>query len=208
MNDDILPLIRGCLSGDRASWDILIREYSSIAVQILRSRYSSLSASDHEDIIQIISIKLLNNGLRNFNGATKYELLGYFRTITIRETVSYLRQTARHRSNTSLDQPVDGDDSDCSLLDIMPDERLHPNTIAEINDLYRKAMENLSLRDRQILIYKVEGYLDREIADMLGIPMNTVASSYSRIKELLRRTLVVALLIILYGRKFPWMPSL
>jgi hypothetical protein len=38
--------------------------------------------------------------------------------------------------------------------------------------------------------------------------MGTVASRYNRAKELLQRTLIIAILIILSGRKLPWVTSL
>jgi RNA polymerase sigma factor (sigma-70 family) len=166
---------------------------------MLRSRYSSLSSADHEDIIQNVSIKLINNGLTQFNGTTRYELLGYFRTITNREALTFLRQTVRQRSNTSLDQPFECD-PESSLLDILQDDRLDPETIAEINDLYLHALEQLTIRERQILLYKIEGYKDREIAELLDISLGSVAGSYNRIKELLRQTLLIALPMIMFGR--------
>jgi DNA-directed RNA polymerase specialized sigma24 family protein len=69
-------------------------------------------------------------------------------------------------------------------------------------------MGQLSVKDQQILLFKIEGYTDTEIAELLDIPMGTVASRYNRAKELLQRTLIAVVLIILSGRNLPWMASL
>ena len=209
MRDDILPLIQGCLSNDRESWNTLYRDAGSVALNILRGRYSSLSSEDHQDIVQNIFIKLSTNGLRDFHGTTNYEFLNYLGIIAKREAINHIRQHARHNNTASLDQPLSNDDDcDATLLDGLADETLRPDMIAELNDLFSASLAQLSIRDKQILIYKVEGYKDKEIAELLDIPMNTVASAYNRIKELLRRTLAIALLMILFGRNLPGATSL
>lgn len=208
MRDDILSLIQGCLSNKRESWGTLCREIGSIALNILRRRYSSLSSADHDDIVQNIFIKLSSNGLRDFRGTTQYEFLNYLGIIAKREAINHIRQHARHENSASLDQPLSNDDDgDATLLDTLADQTLRPDMIAELNNLFNTSLAQLSIRDKQILIYKVEGYKDKEIAELLDIPMNTVASAYNRIKDLLRRTLTVALLMILFGRNLPGVSS-
>jgi RNA polymerase sigma-70 factor, ECF subfamily len=208
MDDDIVLLINACLSGDGAAWRVLYEEYASVAINILRKRHQSLSSDDHDDIVQIIFAKLVKNGLRNFRGTTRYEFIRYVETMTVREAYSYRRQNLRDDSNISLDQADDEDGHDFPLQHLLKDNSLRPDTIAEINDLYRRAMGQLSVRDQQILLFKIEGYTDTEISELLGIPMGTVGSRYNRAKELLQRTLIAAILIILSGRNLPWMTSL
>lgn len=207
--DDIPALIQGCITNDRASWNVLFQTSTSVAANTLRKQYTSLSPDECDDVISNVYTKLINGGLSNFRGATEYELLGYFKTITRNEAVSYHRQKMKRDRNASLNQDSDGEDGhEAPLQHLLKDNSLRPDTIAEINDLYRKAMGQLSVRDQQILLFKIEGHKDREIAELLGIPMNTVASSYNRVKALLQQTLIALLLIILSGRKMPWMASL
>ena len=106
----------------------------------------------------------------------KYELLSFIKTITRNETISYLRANLKRQKNTSIDQEFEND-NDFSLHDLLEDNTLRPDTIAEINDLYRKAMGKLSIRDKQILLYKIEGYMDREISELLGITPITLMRS-------------------------------
>jgi RNA polymerase sigma factor (sigma-70 family) len=200
MGDDILQLIQGCLAGNESDWE----RVRSISLKFLRSRKSS-QTDDHADIMQEVIIKLLQ-GFRRFNGTTETELNQYITVTTMREAVSFYRRNSRHQSHDSFDQTPD--DSENTLHSVLPDKRFAPDMIAELNDLYRRATETLSVRDRQILLYKIEGFKDNEIADILGMKAGGVAVTYNRIKELLRRTLLLVLLIILFGRKLSWMASL
>jgi DNA-directed RNA polymerase specialized sigma24 family protein len=64
--------------------------------------------------------------------------------------------------------------------------------VAESNELFQlinKALSDYPLETKQVFLMKVEGHKDREVADVLGIPMGTVASQYSRTKERLRQLL-------------------
>lgn len=205
---DIPALIQGCITNDRASWNVLFQTCSSVAAGTLRTYYTSLSPDEHDDVISNIYTKLIDGGLNNFRGKTKYELLGYFKTITRNEAISYLRQKMKKDRNASLDQTDDEDGQESPLQYLLKDNSLRPDSIAEINDLYRRAMGQLSIKDQQILLFKIEGYTDTEISELLGIPMGTVASRYNRAKELLQRTLIAAILMIISGRNLPWMTSL
>lgn len=194
--------IQDCLAGNGSNWD----QVRSLALKFLRSRNSS-QADDHDDIIQNVIIKLLQ-GFRRFNGTTANELRQYINVTTMREAVSYYRKNARHQSHDSLDQSLDDDNSGSTLHDLLPDGRLDPAAVSAIKDLIQKAAVQLSVRDMQIVLFKAEGYKDREIADMLGMTTGGVAVTYNRIKELLRKTLLLVLLILLFGRKLPWVTSL
>ncbi len=210
MDDNILPLIEGCLTNDSASWDVLFQTCVSVTTNIHRRRYPSLTPDDTDNILSNICTKLFGGGLKHFKGETKYEFLGYLKTISRNETVSYFREILKRNRTTSLDQGYENDNGQdkTSLHDFLEDNHLRPETISEMKDLFKKAMEQLSIRNGQILLYKVEGYKDKEIAELLDMPMNTVASSYSRIKDLLLRTLLTIFVMILSGRNLPWKPSL
>ena len=202
MNEDVLPFIKACLAGNSSHWE----QVRSIAMKFLQWRNSS-QAEDHSDIIQNVIIKLLQ-GFSRFNGTTAGELRQYITVTTMREAASYYRKNARHQSHESLDQSLDDEASGSTLHDLLPDGCLDPAAITAIKDLIQKAAVQLSVRDMQIVLFKAEGYKDLEIADILGMTTGGVAVTYNRIKALLRNTLLLVLLIILFGRKLPWMTSL
>ena len=201
MVDTILPRIRSCLAGESASWEWI----ASILLKKLRLHHPSLAPDIHEELVQTICEKLLT-GLRAFRGSTEYELLEYLRITAVREGLSHHRRTARSRNVVSLDASLNDEESGGDLHDLLPDSGPGPDRITELNDLYRKAAGLLSLRDRQILMFKVQGYKEREIADILGIPPGTVAVSYNRAKVLLRAALIL-LLVIFFEIKLPWVAS-
>jgi len=201
LDDDIIHFVQACIAGDSAHWD----RVRTIALNFLRRR-NSAQVDDHSDIIQNVIIKLIH-GFRHFNGNTEKELRKFINVTTMREAVSYYRKNARHQAHDSLDQSLN-DESDCTLHDRLPDDRLDQAAVSAIKDLLQKASAQLSLRDKQIILFKAEGYKDREIAEILGLTIGGVGVTYSRIKESLRRVLAIALLIILFGRKLPWVASI
>lgn len=177
----------------------------SIVRKFLRSHNNS-QWDGHADIVQEVVIKLLQ-GFRRFNGTTEKELRQYSNVTTMREAVSFYRKNARHQSHDSLDQPFD-EASGNTLHDILSDDRLDQAVVSAIKDLIQKASVQLSVRDMRIILFKAEGYKDREIAEILGMTTGGVAVTYNRSKVLLRNTLLMVMIIILFGRKLPWMASL
>jgi RNA polymerase sigma factor (sigma-70 family) len=204
---EIRSLINACLENDGQSWNTLLQNCTAIATGIHKLHYPSLNSFDTDNILSNVIKKLFDGGLAKFRGGSKYEFLGYLRTIIRNETLSYIRANATQDKALSFDQPFrDGEDQ--PLKDQISDERLGPDAIQEISDLFRKAMEHLPIRDGQILLFKAQGYKDKEISEIMGIPMNTVASRYSRIKDLLVKVLLIACAIVFSGRNFPWGTSL
>ncbi len=146
-------------------------EYARMAMNILNSKFPNLSGDDKDDVIQTVFVKLHKGGLENFRGGSKYEFLAYFKTIVINAAKSQYSSRARKKEefleNTipSPEYPHDETEAILKLLGAFPVE------------------------DRQIALLKSEGHKDREVAAMLKIPMGTVASRYSRIKEKMRKVL-------------------
>lgn len=183
MFEDVLLIIEGCLREEERSWSIFAKEFGSMAENILR-KFSDLAPQDRENIIQNVLIKLFKGGLRNFQGSTKYEFFKYFKTIVIHEGISYLKSERKDKENISLN----GEDSEgLSLKNLIPnqDPLSRPDLTAEgkeVLDRIQKVMEEFPLVDQQIFWMKLQGYKDEEIKNILGIPLGTVASKYSRVR--------------------------
>lgn len=183
MFEDVLLVIEGCLREEEQSWNIFVKEFGSMAENILR-KFSDLAPHDRENIIQNVFIKLFKGGLRNFQGSTKYEFFKYFKTIVTHEGISYLKSEGKDRRDISLN----GEDSEgLSLKDLIPDQDhlSRPDLTAEVKealDTIQRIMEGFLLLDQQIFWMKLQGYKDEEIKKILGIPLGTVASKYSRIR--------------------------
>jgi len=183
MFEDVLLVIEGCLRREERSWNTFVKEFGSMAENILR-KFSDLAPQDRENIIQNVLIKLFKGGLNNFQGSTKYEFFKYFKTIVIHEGISYLKSERKDKGNISLN----GEDSEgLSLKNLIPnqDPLSRPDSTAEgkeVLDIIKKVMEGFPLLDQQIFWMKLQGYKDEEIKNILGIPLGTVASKYSRIR--------------------------
>lgn len=171
MTDEFVFLIQGCRAGIEESWNAFHKEYARIAMNILDSKFPNLSADDKDDVVQNVFVKLHKGGLENFRGGSKYEFLAYFKTMVINAAKSHYSSTARKN-----EEP---------LKDTMPSpESPHGET-----ETILKILGTFPLEDRQIVLLKSGGHKDKEVADILGIPMGTVASKYSRIKEKMRKAL-------------------
>jgi len=183
MVEDVISVIEGCIRGEEPFWNTFVKEFGSMAENILR-KFSDIASHDRENIIQNVFIKLFRGGLSNFQGSTKYEFFKYFKTIVIHEGISYLKSEGKDKGNIFLN----GEDSaGVSLKELIPnqDPLSNPDLIAEGKEalkIIQKVMEGFPLLDQQIFWMKLQGYKDEEIKKILGIPLGTVASKYSRIR--------------------------
>ena len=188
MFEDVLLVIEGCLRKEGRAWNIFVKEFSSMAENILR-KFSDIAPYDRENIIQNVFIRLLKSGLSKFQGSTKYEFFKYFKRIVINEAISYLKSGGRDKKDVSLNGEVYGEYSEGSpvkLKDLICNQDPRPDIVAEEKeylDRIKKVMERFPLLDQQIFLMKINGYKDEEIKKILNIPLGTVASKYSRIRS-------------------------
>jgi len=184
MIQDVLLVIKGCLDGEERAWNLFVKEFGSVALNILR-KFSTLTPQDHENVTQNVFVKLFKGGLRNFQGANKYEFLKYFKTIVINEGISYLKSEGRGEEVLSLNG---GGPEGLSLGALLPNQNSHsrPDLTAEEKetlDLIKRAMGDFPFMDQQIFLMKVQGYKDEEIKKILRVPLGSVASKYSRMRN-------------------------
>lgn len=179
----MLLIIRGCLGGEARAWDNFVKEFGSVAENIIR-KFTNLASYDRENIIQNVFVKLLRGGLEDFQGTTKYEFLKYFKKIVINEGISYFKSQRRSKEEISLNGEVlEGlylkelisDPNPYSRPDLTVEEKEALNLIATV-------LKAFPLADQQIFIMKFKGYKDEEIKEILGVPLGTIASKFSRIK--------------------------
>ena len=186
----LLALLESCVKGDERAWHAFVGDYGKVVRGCL-SGYFRGNDQKIDDVTQQVFIKLWRSGLKDFRGTNRYQFLSYLKLITINEAKTYFRLTAPHSKEISLDQDPASDDP--SLGTEIPSEAPNPEeqTVArEGVDRVAKQLQELSLEHQQIFLMKAKGYKDREIAELLGIPGGTVASSYSRIVERLKKALI------------------
>ena len=189
--DDITSLITACLSGDKAAWNALFKEYASIAMQLLKTQFPTLAPLDRDDIVQMVFSRLAQFGLRNFHGSSRNTFLAYFGVIVKNEARSFLAAEKMRRNVILPERDTNENGVDLPPYEI-PDHRWRPDEALERRELLhliQTVLNDVPLVTRQVFLLKNRGATDQEIAAVLEIPMGTVAQKYSRVKEKLRRLL-------------------
>jgi RNA polymerase sigma-70 factor, ECF subfamily len=191
-----LDTIVQCKKGDSKSWEKFIKLYGPLAQAIAR-RYFSLTLEDIENITQNVFIKLFEGGLAHFRGTTEFEFRAYYKTIVLNEAKTYLQKEKRWKDKVEDLFLISDESVEDNILTKNPIENIEypspkPDQIAEGKEIIliiEKSLQNISLRERQLFLLKLKGYKEKDISQIIGIPMGSVASSYSRIIEKIQKSL-------------------
>ncbi len=189
-DDKLLSLIAGCLKGKEEAWHAFVSHYGKVVRGCLLGYFRG-NPQKIDDVTQRVFIKLWKAGLRDFRGTNRYQFLSYLKLITINEAKTYLRLTAAQNKELPFDQDPtsDGPSPGTEIPSGAPNPE-EQTVVREDVERLAKQLRQLSLEQQQIFLMKAKGYKDREIAELLGIPEGTVASSYSRIVERLKKALM------------------
>jgi RNA polymerase sigma factor (sigma-70 family) len=178
-------LVKQTLAGDQGAFEVLVRRYN---VPIFNFICHSLGDYDLAcDVSQQVFLQL------------------YISMPTLRTgepLKAWLFQVARNRCLDELRRKkavhfseLEGvnDDDDLSPLDIMPDPRPLPDTIAEQHDLQqmlRRAIDGLPPKFRSVVLLRYTTQMSfSEIGKTLGMPEATAKTYFQRARPLLRTAL-------------------
>jgi RNA polymerase sigma factor (sigma-70 family) len=189
-DDKLLSLIRACLQGKDEAWHSFVNHYGKVVRGCLLGYFRG-NAQKIDDVTQQVFIKLWKAGLRDFRGTNRFQFLSYLKQITTNEAKTYFRSTARQDKEVSLTPDASSGEDDVSVADVAS-EAPNPEEstiVAERIEILTNHIHDLSLEQQQIFLMKLKGFKDWEIAQLLAIPDGTVASSYSRIVEKLKKAL-------------------
>ncbi len=169
-------LIKGCLLGDRQTQEILYEKYSGVLFGICR-RYLKRH-EDAEDVLLETFYKIFSN-IRKYSGTGSFE--GWIKRIAINESLMFLRK--KNNLHLTIDsiaiQPMHDD---------LTEERLYEKDLL-------KLLDHLAPGYRTVFnLYVIEGYKHREIAELLGISINTSKSQLiqakSKLRDLVKKNIV------------------
>jgi len=191
-----LDTIVQCKKGDSNAWEKFIEFYGPLAQTIAR-RYFSLTLEDIENITQNVFIKLFEGGLTHFRGTSAFEFRAYYKTIVLNEAKTYLQKEKRWKDKVEDLFLISDESFEDNMLTKNPIENIEylspkPDQIAEgkeITLIIEKSLQKFSLRERHLFLLKLKGYKEKDISQIIGIPMGSVASSYSRIIEKIQKSL-------------------
>ena len=181
-------------SGNEQAKSTLIEHNLRLVVYIAR-RFES-TGINLEDLISIGTIGLIK-AINTFRPEKNIKLATYASRCIENEILMYLRKIASHRSDVSLDEPIntDWDGDELKLGDVLgtePDAVSRPLEDDVDLGLLREALNQLPDKEKTIvrLRYGLGGGREKtqkEVADLLGISQSYISRLEKRIILRLRR---------------------
>ena len=162
MTDD--DLLNACLVGDRKGQRLLYDRFARKMMGVCM-RYTK-NQGDAQDVLQDGFVKVFQK-LESFKRDGSLE--GWIRRIMVNTALDYLRSNKEMRFSVSTDEAAFLLPQESTVMDSLNAE----NLMALLKDIPTgyKVIFNL---------FAIEGYSHKEIADELGITINTSKSQYSR----------------------------
>ena len=186
--------ISAMVAGDEQAKSTLIEHNLRLVVYIAR-RFES-TGINLEDLISIGTIGLIK-AINTFRPEKNIKLATYASRCIENEILMYLRKIASHRSDVSLDEPIntDWDGNELKLGDVLgtePDAVSRPLEDDVDLGLLRQALDDLPDKEKTIvtLRYGIGGGREKtqkEVADLLGISQSYISRLEKRIILRLRR---------------------
>lgn len=173
--------------GEVRAFEILLERHRKPVFNFLL-RYVRTRATA-EDLLQEVFLRVIK-------GAEKYQRQAKFTTwlytIARNLCVDHSRRQ-KHRKAQSLDAPLTSDSDSGSLMDVIGDQQIGSDRRAvssQLGDKLKTAIDGLS--DEQREVFLMREFLDmpfKEIAEVVGVPENTVKSRMRYALEKLRMEL-------------------
>lgn len=167
-------IIEGCRKHDRKAQQQLWKQYSGYLLGVCM-RYAS-DRPEAEDMLQEAFLKIFFN-LGDFSGTGSFK--GWLRKVTVNTAITWYHRNLRYKHHSDIEEYVTVETGTEGFED----------DFCTAEDLY-KVLNELSPGYRMVFnLYTIEGYRHHEIAEMLGIDVNTSKSQYSRARAILRKKL-------------------
>lgn len=168
--NDFESVIKACVEGDSHAQRTLFKQYFGYAKSI-SLRYAS-TREEAEDV--------LNEGfLKVFQNLAKYDqkqpFKPWIRTILINTAISYYRKHGKHQRDT-----ITLEDAPFPRFDDQILENITADEILELVQMLRPVYRTV------FMMYAIDGYSHREIAESLAINEATVRSHYVRARARLQ----------------------
>jgi RNA polymerase sigma factor (sigma-70 family) len=148
-------------------------------------RFTGLPPADRQDLCQDVCVSLFSGGIAAFRGDSDTAFLAYVRTASRNAAYEYFKSSGRHTS-------VELDDS--AQVSSMND----PATkISDRQDLAAvvQCASVLQAIDHEIFWMRVKGWPFERIAEVVALPLGTVASKEHRARQRIRACLEAAGLV-------------
>ncbi len=191
-DEDLVQLAR---SGDISATEYLILKYKNF-VRVKAKSYFLIGA-DKEDIIQEGMIGLYKS-IRDFR-ADKSNFKAFAELCITRQIITAIKTATRQKhiplnQYVSLNKPIYDDDSDRTMLDILPITKVsNPEELfisQELSsDLREKIQQNLSELESKVLKSYLEGMSYQDMAKEHGRHVKSIDNALQRVKRKIEKSL-------------------
>lgn len=140
-----------------------------------------------DDGLSICYIGLIK-AIDTYDNSKGYTLSTYAYQVIKNELLQNLRILKRIPISISLDSSISNDDNECALEYFIPDtfdltEYVETN---DVNNILYQYIDNLSPRDRQLILLHMQGVTQQQIGNILNISQVQVARTLKKIINKLR----------------------
>ncbi len=177
-------LLKECCAGSEIGWKQFIEQFHPLISSVI----NRVCRDDSEDTAQLVYEKLIKDDYRllvEFNGCYTQFIL-YLKNLAYNTALNTLKKVSRISSH-HVDAEFDEIFSNADTLRFRSGE--WRNADDENIDSLRAAIDKLECKYREVIVYIIKGYKNREIAEILGLPINTVLTRSNRGKEILKKLL-------------------
>ena len=175
-------IIKGCLRKDKKAWDLFIKKYSRLVYWAIGRRLQASNfrrnQSDIEDIFQEVFLKVLNDS-KLFQLKDPKFIPGWLAMTASNMTVDFMRRQSRQEESLDLS------------IGIFKDDNFKQDIIGrDISLAIEEIISSLSDKERMIIsLNLLQERTHREVAQIVGAPVNTVSTVIARTKEKLKKEL-------------------
>lgn len=162
-------LIEGCKSNNRLAQKVLYERFSAKMFGVCRRYVKTIENT--EEVLMMAFCKIFKK-IDSFSGKGSFE--GWIRRIMVNEALMFLRKKYRFNEHADVTEiPV-------KAVEVSIEDELAAQDIL-------KLLEQLPVGYRTVFnLYVIEGFKHREIAEQLGISINTSKSQLILAKKKLR----------------------
>ena len=165
--------------GDQMAFQVLVKKYEPVVAATVIGMLGSSAEAD--DVGQETFVRFYKS-LHRFRGEAK--LGTYLTKIAMNLSLDALRRRKRNRGRFWHQEEQE----------VLPEELvLDGNQVVDAQarrDMVRKAVQSLDPKHRAVIVLRMfNGYSTKEAASLLGVPVGTVLSRFSRAQDKLKELL-------------------
>ncbi len=184
-------LVSAAKSGDNLAMEFLLNKYKNF-VRIKAKSYFLIGA-DREDIIQEGMIGLYK-AVRDFKADKLSSFRAFAELCITRQIITAIKTATRQKhiplnQYISLNKPIYDEDSERTLLDVMPSQKTSDPEELVINqevseDIKERIQENLSDLESQVLLSYLEGKSYQEMARDLNRHVKSIDNALQTVNNI------------------------